>query len=73
MTKRVQAILENFERLTKAEKKDLTVELVRRTLKRPEQAITDEELILCADKLFLELDKKESAHERSRPRRGLAR
>jgi hypothetical protein len=53
-------ILHSFKLLPEDEKKELASEIMRRTAKFDLPPLTDEEFISCADKLFLELDRKES-------------
>ena len=58
-----QQLLENFERLSEAEKRAVAAEIIRRTLMFDLPCLTDEELVLTADSLFLELDQRESRNE----------
>lgn len=73
MTKRVQAILNSFERLSKEEQKDAVGEMIRRRKQSASPPLTDEELTLIAEERFLELDRREAAAGKSRPRRSVAR
>jgi hypothetical protein len=56
----VKDILHSFELLSEDEKKEVASEIMRRTAKFDLPPLTDEELISCADELFLELDREES-------------
>ncbi|MEW6674675.1 MAG: hypothetical protein AB1348_01420 [Nitrospirota bacterium] len=60
MATSVKDILHSFELLPEGEKKELASEIIRRTAKFDLPPLTDEELISCADELFLELDQRES-------------
>ncbi|MEW6214870.1 MAG: hypothetical protein AB1478_06660 [Nitrospirota bacterium] len=60
MATSVKDILHSFELLPEDEKKELASEIIRRTAKFDLPPLTDEELISCADELFLELDRRES-------------
>lgn len=61
----VQNLLNSFERLSESEKWEMTLEILNRTLSFDFPALTDEELAQSAEELFLELDKRELASERS--------
>lgn len=73
MTARVKALLAEIEKLTDREKIDLTTEIVRRSGHWEYPPLTDEELTLAAEEVFLRLDKEEAEHERSRSGRRLGR
>lgn len=60
MTTGVKEILNTFEHLSDNEKKDLASEILRRTVKFDFPPLTDEALIQSAEKLFLDLDSRES-------------
>ena len=61
MTSRVKDLLDHFERLDEAEKKEAAAEILRRSAGTG--ALSDEELVRNAESLFLALDKQESADE----------
>jgi hypothetical protein len=63
MSATVQKILESMERLSDGEKRELVSEIIRRTVDLDFPPSTDEELVLLAEEIFLELDKRESADE----------
>jgi len=58
MTTSVQHILHSFELLSEAEKWQLASEIILRTLEFDLPPLTDEELVLNAEEIFLALDKK---------------
>jgi len=60
MTTGIKEILNTFEHLSENEKKDLASEILRRTVKFDFPPLTDEDLIQSAEKLFLDLDRRES-------------
>ena len=59
MTTTVKNLLISFEKLTETEKRELAIEVVRRTDIFGSPDISDEELALAAEDLFLELDREE--------------
>lgn len=61
MTHAVQEVLTSFERLSSLEQHDVLRELMRRASVPARADMTDDELIQCAEALFLELDKAELA------------
>lgn len=63
MSTSVQRILDSFDQLPEAEKRELASEILRRAVKFDLPPLTDEELVLNAEELFLELDRRESPHE----------
>ncbi len=63
MTPTVEHLLVSFEQLTDPEKHDLAVEVVRRTDIFGAPELSDEELILAAEDLFLALDREEAEAE----------
>lgn len=60
MTTDVKEILNTFDLLPDNDKKDLASEILRRTVHFDFPPLTDEELIQSAEKLFLDLDRRES-------------
>lgn len=71
MNTSVQHILHSFELLSKIEQLELASEIIRRTLEFDLPPLTDEELVLNAEEIFLALDKREGEYEKSKSRRGL--
>lgn len=63
MTATVENLLISFEQLTEAEKRDLAIEVVRRTDIFGSPDLSDNELALAAEDLFLALDKEEAELE----------
>jgi len=63
MSTPVQQILDSFNRLPEMDKRAVATEIMRRTMAFDLPALTDEELVLNAEYLFLELDKREAANE----------
>ncbi len=55
-----RVLLNTFELLSDNEKKDLASEILRRTVQFNFPSLTDEELIHSAERLFLDLDRRES-------------
>jgi hypothetical protein len=60
MSTSVQHLIETFEELPEDEKQELAIEIIKRTVNFDIPPLTDEELILNAENIFLELDKRES-------------
>jgi hypothetical protein len=56
----VQELLDSFEGFSEVEKRQLAAGILRRTANLGLPPLTDEELGLNAEELFLELDKRES-------------
>ena len=60
MTPAVQNVIRSFELLPDVDKKEVATEILRRTLRLDLPPLTDEDLILNAEELFLELDRREA-------------
>lgn len=60
MTAIVQELLYTFDRLTNSEKLELASEILKRLTHLDFPPLSDEDLVLNAEELFLELDKRES-------------
>lgn len=60
MSADVQNLIETFERLSEAEQREAASEILRRTVSLDLPALSDEELVLNAEELFLELDRREA-------------
>ena len=58
MTLAAQRILETFETLPETDKQTVAVEILRRTL--DDSAPEDQDLVLAADQVFLQLDRSEA-------------
>jgi hypothetical protein len=59
MTRATQQLLEQFESLPDQERSELVAELARRVALAPHDPPTDEDLTAAADRLFVELDRRE--------------
>lgn len=73
MTVAVQNILSTYEQLPEAEKRELAAEIIRRSLKLTLAPLSDDDFVLNAEDIFLELDRTEAKDENSQSRRGVAR
>lgn len=60
MSADVKEILNDFDLLSDNEKKELASEILRRTIKFDFPPLTNNELVQSAEKLFLDLDYRES-------------
>ena len=63
MTKLVDELLNSFEKLPEAEKRELASEIIKRSLALDLPQLSDDSLLVAADQVFLQLDKDESIHE----------
>ncbi|NJK64979.1 MAG: hypothetical protein HC921_21755 [Synechococcaceae cyanobacterium SM2_3_1] len=63
MTALVQELLNTFDRLTDSERLDLVLEILKRTIYLDFPPLSDEDLVLNAEGLFLELDEQEARYE----------
>jgi uncharacterized protein YbjT (DUF2867 family) len=63
MTALVQELLNTFDRLTDSERLDLVSEVLKRTIYLDFPPLSDEDLALNAEGLFLELDEQEAINE----------
>ena len=61
MTQSVQELLETFDRLADAEKREAAAAILERFKSLAFDLPSDEELVLNAERLFLELDRQELA------------
>ena len=60
MTTATQHLLDSFDLLSASEKQTVTCEILRRMRDVDLQPLSDEELVLSAEALFLELDRREA-------------
>ncbi len=58
-----QQLLDSFEQLPEIEKKQVAAEILRRTVSRDIPFLSDEELVLSAEAVFLDLDESEADNE----------
>jgi hypothetical protein len=65
MNSSVQQLLRSFDLLPEAEQRELAWEILRRTVTFDLPSLSDEELVLSAEELFLELDRREAQDEHS--------
>jgi len=65
MTRSVQELLDRFDRLADSEKHEAASEILQRVRRLDLDPITDDDLILSAEEMFLELDRSEEANERA--------
>ena len=63
MTRSVEELLNSFEKLPEAEKRELASEIIKRSLALDLPQLSDDSLLLAADQVFRQLDKDESIHE----------
>jgi len=63
MTPTVQQILDTFDQMPETERQELAAEILRRALSVDYGSLSDEELILNAEQVFLELDQREALSE----------
>lgn len=63
MTALTQEILNNFDRLPNTEQMEIALEILRRTINFDFPPLTDEDLTLNAEELFLVLDQQEPDYE----------
>ena len=58
----VRDLLQSFDSLSEADKKEVASEILRRSASFDLLPLSDEELIVNAEQLFLELDRQESTN-----------
>ncbi|MBD2596224.1 hypothetical protein BCD64_15675 [Nostoc sp. MBR 210] len=63
MTALVQELLNSFDRLSDSKRLELVLEILKRTVDLEFPALSDEDLVLNAEGLFLKLDKQEAMYE----------
>jgi hypothetical protein len=63
MTALVQELLNTFDRLTDSERLDLVLEILKRTVDLDFSPLSDEDLVMNAEGLFLDLDEEEAEYE----------
>lgn len=63
MTALVQELLDTFDRLTDSERLEITLEILKRVAHLDFPPLSDEDLVLNAEGIFLDLDKQEAANE----------
>ena len=65
MSALAQNLIESFDKLPDAEKREVASEILKRTINFDMPALSDEELVLSAEELFLELDRREAEDAQS--------
>jgi hypothetical protein len=63
MTRSVEELLNSFEKLREAEKRELASEIIKRSLTLDLPELSDDSLLAAADQIFFQLDKEESIRE----------
>ena len=61
MTQATKKLLDEFEGLPEPERSELVAEFARRVALLPHDAPHDEDLLATADRLFIELDRREQS------------
>ena len=61
MTKATQKLIEEFEALPDRDRSELVAELARRVAQAPHDLPEDVDLVASADRLFIDLDRRESS------------
>ena len=62
MSTAVEELLESFDHLSDEEKRRAASEIIRRTVEYELPPLSDEELVLNAEAVFLDLDRRESGN-----------
>ena len=63
MKRSVEELLNSFEKLAEAEKRELASEIIKRSLTLDLPELSDDSLLAAADHIFLQLDKEETINE----------
>jgi hypothetical protein len=63
MVTSVREILDTFDSLTESEQQEIALEILKRVSNLNLPSLSDNDLILNAEALFLELDRQEANHE----------
>ncbi len=63
MTALVQELLNTFDSLTDSEQREIALEIFKRVTNSDFPPLSDDELVLNAEALFLELDQREGNNE----------
>ena len=59
----IQEFLINFDRLPESERVEVALEILKRVVQFDVPPLSDEDLLLNAEELFLELDQQEAAYD----------
>jgi hypothetical protein len=65
MSTSAQNLIESFDKLPESEKQEVASVILRRTINFDMPALSDEELVLSAEEIFLELDRREAEDAQS--------
>ncbi|HEX8846207.1 MAG TPA: hypothetical protein VF791_16280 [Pyrinomonadaceae bacterium] len=65
MSTSAQDILESFDQLPDSDKQEVASEILRRTLSFDISPLSEDELVLSAEEIFLELDRREAEDAQS--------
>ena len=65
MTQAVEELLETFDHLPEAQQREAASEILRRVQRLTLDPMSDDEFLLSAEALFLEIDRREDANERT--------
>jgi hypothetical protein len=68
MTAAARKLIATFDGLSYDEKQTVAAEILRRSLDVPLPPIVDEDLVHCAEEIFLDYDRREAADEESAAR-----
>ena len=68
MTGNVKSLIKSFDTLTVPEQREAAAVILRRTAAWDSPPLSDDELVLAAEELFLQLDAEEEADESSKSR-----
>ena len=71
MTTAVRDFLKSFDSLSESDKRELVAEIMRRSISFDYPSLSDIDLVMNAEDLFLELEKKESIDAPTTTRRSL--
>lgn len=66
MSVSVDKLIRSFEELPPADQKEAAAEILRRTVSIQFPPLSDEELVLNAEEIFLDLDRREAADAKSK-------
>lgn len=65
MSTAARNFIESFDKLPDAEKQEVASEILKRTINFDMPSLSDEDLVLSAEELFLELDRRETEDAQS--------
>jgi hypothetical protein len=65
MTSSAKNILESFDELPEVKKQEVALAILRRTLRSDSLPLSDDDLVIQAEEIFLDLDKREASDGKS--------